>query len=163
MAKIPRVKPTTIYTGIGMPSMSGYKKSSTKRSRYRSKQALTNESDPNGRLFCAALASSIIAEDDGSVCADLCSDEGSYNPCDDDYEIVEVPYNYQYSLNLETIEDREEELQRMIRKTENLYESLGMYALRWHYLMQDVENNPGIESMFDNLQLLRKLSGGTVF
>lgn len=138
----------------------GYK-SSTKKSRYRSKHALTSETDPDGRMFCAALASSIISEDN-----DVCVVEDSDSDyCREEYNtpIVEVPYNYQYCLNLETIEDREEELNRMIRKTENLYESVGMYALRWHYLMQDVENNPGIESMFDNLQLLRKLSGGTVF
>ena len=75
--------------------------SSVIRSRYSSNTALTSVTDNNGRLFCAALASSIISDDDIDK-DEVCSDE--YGGGDDGI-LVEVPFNYQYSFNLETVEE----------------------------------------------------------
>lgn len=74
-----------------------------------------------------------------------------------------VPDNFQYSLDLSTIADKELELDRMKEKYEHAWETVGMYALRWHSLMEEVDNNPNIKAIFDDLQVIRKMSGGKVF
>lgn len=170
---IRRVMPTTIYTGPGVspfkaPTMSiSYLRSKymRKSSQYRSSKNLTGETDDDGRTLGPAIADWIIrdAEMKSSGIGYASVDDSECKVQDTSSSKCHVPYNYQYSLNLERIEDREEQLLRLIDKYERTFERLSMYALRWHYLMDDVENNTSISEMFESLQLLRRLSGGKVF
>lgn len=171
---IRRMMPKVIHTGPGMPPMVPpatsiaalrAKYMATGKSKpYRSKENLTGETDDNGRLLGPELANWIIRDSDLKKSlfskAPVSSDESSLDPIEHNKF---VPDNYQYSLNLERIEDREKRLQSIIDKYEETFKTLGMYALRWHYLMEDVEENTGVADMFENMQLLRRLSGGKVF
>jgi hypothetical protein len=90
---------------------------------------------------------------------ELCSDSSDY---DDDVNVQAEDYlydQYQYTLDLESPLELQQRMQQQIRKYERAYERMCMDALRWHQLMDDVENNPQIEKAFAQMQLLRKLSG----
>ena len=136
-----------------------------KSAPYRSKRNMTGETDDRGRLLGPELANWIISDSNVKISGyagvsdagdDECVGYGSE-------KVIHVVDNYQYTLNLERIEDREEKLQSIIDKYEETFKILGMYALRWHYLMEDVEENTSVADMFENMQLLRRLSGGKVF
>lgn len=66
----------------------------------------------------------------------------------------------QLELPLECKEELEYELRRLISRYRRSLERMGDYALRWHYLMEDVENSGQVEKMFNDLQFVRKLAGG---
>jgi hypothetical protein len=51
-----------------------------------------------------------------------------------------------------------------MRQTINRYnaslEKMGEYALKWHWLMEDVERFTQVEKTFKDLQVFRRLCGG---
>jgi len=101
---------------------------------------------------------SVDTYDDGDAKADDDEDfEASENYLTKDYE------PYQLSLELETTDELRKRLHQTIRRYEIGYEKMCAYAIRWHYLMEDVENIEQIHDQFNNLQMVRKLMGGNVF
>lgn len=68
-------------------------------------------------------------------------------------------FRHQDELDLETNEEREARLKNSIRKFENAYRRMCIYALKWHYLQEEVEENVQIKKMFKDMQMFRKLNG----
>lgn len=75
-----------------------------------------------------------------------------------DYDLV--PDEYQYELPLKNVDEVEGELNLMIRKYQYAMERMGVAALLWDDLMEDLEDNPHLAEEFNKFQMLRKLSGG---
>lgn len=130
---------------------------------YRSRYNISGE-EINGKTIGPEMYDWVIADS----CSPLPT--ASYGICDDNdvcdafiQSDIHVPDNFQYSLDLSTIADKELELDRMKEKYERAWKTVGMYALRWHSLMEEVDNNPNIKAIFDDLQVIRKMSGGKVF
>lgn len=68
-------------------------------------------------------------------------------------------FRQQEELDLETNEQREVRLKNSIRKFETAYRRMALYALKWHYLQEEVEENVQIKKMFKDMQMFRKLNG----
>jgi len=68
----------------------------------------------------------------------------------------------QLELPLEDSETLQRHYRYMIGRYERAYEHMAMLALKWHYLEQDVEDNGTIKKMFNDMQVMRKLSGCTL-
>lgn len=73
----------------------------------------------------------------------------------------EIEEGYQYSLNLENVDEVEAKLVRAIRKYREATAKMAGMALLWHDLMEDLEDNPHLQEAYDRFHMLRKLSGGT--
>lgn len=69
----------------------------------------------------------------------------------------------QLELPLGNPNDLLQEHRSAIYRYERAYEKMSANALRWHFLMLDAEHNCTIAKMLNDIQVLRKLSGGTVF
>jgi hypothetical protein len=50
----------------------------------------------------------------------------------------------------------------MIHRYEQGYERMALFALKWHSLISDVERDPTIKKMFNDMQVMRKLTGSTL-
>ena len=68
-------------------------------------------------------------------------------------------FRYQETLDLETNEEREARLKNAIRRFEQAYRVMSVYALKWHYLQEDLEDHEDLKKMFRDIQMLRKLKG----
>lgn len=82
----------------------------------------------------------------------------------DEYEnhsksLPDEEYWYQTELPLKNVSELETELRNEIRKWERAYNKVMIYALKWHYLLEEVEENPQVKKMFQDLQMIRKLGG----
>lgn len=66
---------------------------------------------------------------------------------------------YQTELPLENVRELEERFRREIKKMERAYRKMALHALKWHYLMEDLEDNSQLRKMFNDIQLMRKLGG----
>lgn len=91
-------------------------------------------------------------------------DEAEAYPYETHDEYEEIPtsgeeYWYQTSLPLKSVAELEEELRNEIRKWDRAYHRVMIYALKWFYLMEEVEENPQIKKMFQDMQMVRKLGG----
>ena len=53
----------------------------------------------------------------------------------------------------------EQHHQTQIKKFERAYRKMAFQALKWHYLMEDIEDNAQLKKMFNDIQLMRKLGG----
>lgn len=89
-----------------------------------------------------------------------------YDVClDEDYESDHVKehedeeYWYQTELPLESVREMEQRHLSEIKKFERAYRKMALYALKWHYLMEDLEDNAQLDKMFKDIQLMRKLGG----
>lgn len=76
-----------------------------------------------------------------------------------DGETQSFHFRYQEELDLETNEEREQRLKNSIRRFEQAYRVMSMYALKWHYLEEDLEEHDDLKKMFRDIQMLRKLKG----
>jgi hypothetical protein len=79
----------------------------------------------------------------------------------DSYDTPETveEYWYQQELPLESLRELEERHRNEINKFQRTYKKMMVYALQWHYLIEECEENPQLDKMFRDLQLVRKLSG----
>jgi hypothetical protein len=66
---------------------------------------------------------------------------------------------YQTELPLENVREMEQRFQREIQKFECAYRKMIHHALKWHYLMEDLEDNAQLKKQFQDIQLMRKLGG----
>jgi hypothetical protein len=81
----------------------------------------------------------------------------------DDYPPMTDDICIQMELPLETPAQIIKHHRDMIRKYQLSQERMAMFALRWYYLMEDVDDDEQIAKLFNDLQFYRKLIGGTVF
>lgn len=81
-------------------------------------------------------------------------DDSSYGTA----EVVEDCW-YQPELPLENVRDLEEHYRSEINRFQRTYKKMMVYALQWHYLIEECEENPQLDKMFRDVQLVRKLSG----
>lgn len=65
----------------------------------------------------------------------------------------------QLELPLMSTAELEDELMEMIGRFERGYRKMILFALKWHHLMEDLESNPQLMRQFNDIQLIRKLSG----
>lgn len=70
--------------------------------------------------------------------------------------------NQQLSLDLESIDDERKRLSSAIAKYSIATKRLEIFAKRWKDLMDAVDNDPAIEELFNNIMILRKLSGNDI-
>lgn len=66
---------------------------------------------------------------------------------------------FQTELPLENVRDMERRLQNEIDKFRRCHRKMYIYALQWHYLMEECEDSEQIEKMFNDMQMIRKLTG----
>lgn len=66
---------------------------------------------------------------------------------------------YQTELPLKNIRELESELISEIEKWKMSYHRMMVFALKRFYLMEEVEENPQIKKMFNDMQMMRKLGG----
>lgn len=81
-----------------------------------------------------------------------------------DYDSKNIPVKEEYEgeqfvLELETLNDIERRYRYEISRMRRGYNKMAHHALKWHYLMCDIEDNPQIKKMFEDMQLMRRLSG----
>lgn len=67
---------------------------------------------------------------------------------------------HQLEFDMFNQQEVEEDLRQVIRRYNNALEKMGMAALQWHWLQEDVERFGQIEKMFKDMQLCRRLCGG---
>lgn len=138
---------------IGIPDMTSIDR--TNQRIYRSKAALWNSKPKPGSVHLAEDAFDIHAYE-------LEADEPSEYDSDDYRDVTEDEFTFypeQLTLDLLTTSECENYLYQAIRKHERAYQTMCLHALRWKQLMDDVEANPQIDKAFNDMQLLRKLSG----
>lgn len=154
MAKRPR--PSTRVTslkGLGVPlgSRVNRHRSSLDQSSYE------NQYPPECRG--SRLAQEFFnVYDYGDDCISENADESGYD-AHEGKEPVETYWWPQLGLALETEEELRNRLRNDINRFERAYSVMALYAVRWKQLMEDVEDNPQVEKMFKDMQLMRKLSG----
>jgi len=68
-------------------------------------------------------------------------------------------FQYQPHLELETPRELESRLRDSIRKFERSWDKMAIYALKWHYLMEELEEDSQLKKQFMDIQLMRKLKG----
>lgn len=95
-----------------------------------------------------------------SVCSEEAYPQAELDDADlFDGELHSYHFQWQGELEIESQEELEARLRHRIKKFEHAHNAMCHHALKWHYLMEDVENNPQIKKMFQDMQLMRKLSG----
>lgn len=67
---------------------------------------------------------------------------------------------YQLELPLQNQDELELDLRDTIERYNLALEKMGDFALKWHWLMEDVKTIPQVEQAFKNMQVFRKLAGG---
>jgi hypothetical protein len=65
----------------------------------------------------------------------------------------------QGSLDLENVTQLEDRLRRSITHFERGYRKMMVSALKWHYLMEECDEDEQINKMFKDVQMIRKLRG----
>jgi hypothetical protein len=65
----------------------------------------------------------------------------------------------QLQLPLESPSELLERYREQIRHFERAHEKMAMYALKWHALLKDVDENSQVAKLFRDLQMVRKLFG----
>jgi len=68
-------------------------------------------------------------------------------------------YWYQLDLPLENVREIEERHRQEIKRFSRAYKQMCVHALKWHYLMEDLEDNVQLKKLFNDIQLMRKLGG----
>jgi len=83
--------------------------------------------------------------------------EDFFDPYGED-ESVYVPHeNYQFSLPLETVEDLERRHRQAIQQYQRATERMGVSAMLWEQLMEDLEDNPSAQQQFNDLIMILNL------
>lgn len=98
-----------------------------------------------------------IFEDWGDEAAEPC--ESGYSDQLVAYEENQHEYWYQPDLPLENVRELEDRYRAEIYKFKRTYKKMMVYALQWHYLLDECEDNAQLEKMFKDLQMMRKLTG----
>lgn len=116
----------------------------------------TARSDESSGPFGAALADDIFKlwDDEMYATATESSPRDPYNE-----PLLDGEEPYQLDLGLENQQQLEDQLRNEIRKFKRGYHKMMVFALQWHYLMEECADNPQLEKMFKDLQLIRKLTG----
>lgn len=88
-------------------------------------------------------------------------DGEDYSPEETNYEYEDEDQSYQiqYDLPLESLEELEQKMRQQIHKFDRAYNRMMIYALNWHYLLEECEDDAQIEKMFKDMQMIRKLRG----
>lgn len=121
----------------------------------------------NMNPFGAAMADSIF--DVYSYDCEEAYDSSDYDDAVgvlEDYDMFDgethsFHFRHQGELEIETNEEREARLKRAIERFERGYKKMAVYALRWHYLMEDLEDDEELMRQFKSIQVIRKLKGST--
>lgn len=101
--------------------------------------------------FGAAMAQEIF---------DLYSyDDSDWYSDNDESPVQEDTDEVQLDLPLENLRELEERMRAQIKKFDRAYHKMMIYALQWHYLQEEVEESPQIKKMFQDMQMIRKLTG----
>ena len=133
--------------------------SSVKSSFYPTPLTTTEDEKRQRRMPMAVLADEVFGIYD--------DEPGSYAISSDDtlYDTEKLTHTLEQQLELPLTDPCNllAEYRAGIVRYERAYEKMAANALRWHYLMQEVEDDEMIAQLFDQLQVLRKLSGGDVF
>jgi hypothetical protein len=143
--------------------MSKYRKAYAVTPAYSNGSVIPKVSDPFGPEMAAHIFDAYDYGDDD--CAVEASDyygerEEKLDPEDlFNGELHSYHFRYQEELDIETPQELAENLRHIKRKFRVAHQRMAHHALKWFYLSQDIENNPQIKKMFDDLQLMRKLSG----
>jgi hypothetical protein len=89
-------------------------------------------------------------------------DDGPCEKSFGNYEdhLTEYNLNDQFSLQLENPNELLGMYKNKIRKYDRAYAKMAEYALQWHNLLEDIEENEHLEKMFKDLQIMRKLCRG---
>lgn len=96
--------------------------------------------------------------DDEYDLEDCAEDEGYYgNSVQAEDDTTE--YWYQTSFELENVRELEDHHKREIKKFQRAYRKMAFQAMKWHYLMEEIEDNAQLKKMFNDIQLMRKLGG----
>lgn len=107
--------------------------------------------------FGPAMAQEIFEVYDYDECDKACAVSDDIYDCEDTVDGEE--YWYQTELPLENVRELEERFRQEISKFDRAYRKMMVHALKWHYLMEEVEENPQVAKMFKDMQMVRKLSG----
>jgi hypothetical protein len=97
----------------------------------------------------------------GEDCEPTQACDSSY-PDSYEYEEGEHEHWYQPELPLENVRDLEDRYRQEINKFQRAYKKMMVYALQWHYLLEECDDNAQLEKMFKDLQMIRKLTGSEV-
>jgi hypothetical protein len=104
--------------------------------------------------FGPALADDVFKLYDYGHDEPECSDDSYYH-----LQSIEDAEPVQLNFELETVRDMENRLLNEISKFKRGYQKMMVYALQWHHLMEELDSNPQLEKMFNDLQMIRKLTG----
>lgn len=110
------------------------------------------------RITGASLAANVFGVYGGDECMSIddCSEyESSFNSDD-----LVPDGEYQLEFDLFNQEEIEDDLRATIRRYEEALEKMGTFALKWHWLQEDIEKYGQIEKMFKDMQVCRRLCGG---
>lgn len=72
---------------------------------------------------------------------------------------TEEEFWYQTDLPLQSKSELEDQLRSQIEHFKRAHRKMYMYALQWHYLMEEVEDSEQVSKMFRDMQMIRKLTG----
>lgn len=97
----------------------------------------------------------VTVYDDYEATEDLVDAFSSYNGSED----LDEECWYQTEFDFESVREMEQRHLLQIRKFERAYRKMALYALKWHYLMVDLESNAQLDKMFKDIQLMRRLGG----
>lgn len=125
---------------------------------YKTNIPMSHDIDDKTKLPLIPFYAENILDKGGYYDVEAIQDCIEDNPVDPDEKYT----GYQLSLDLVSKDDLILQLENQIAKFRRSQEIMAMYALRWHTLMEDVESNKSIAELFDSIQLLRKMSGGSV-
>jgi len=126
-------------------------------------QTLYDNRGPFGPGVAQDIFECYDSDDYAEECCD--ADDGRYyhdlDPADlfDGEELQSYHFQYQPGLDLETTRELEARLRNAIRKFESSWNKMSIYALKWHYLMEELEEDSQLKKQFLDIQLMRKLKG----
>lgn len=117
--------------------------------------------------FGPGMAEDIFGWNSFDECDEVCDSYEAYDEVEDDAILTDMydgvlqsfHFRHQTSLDLETNEQREARLNTAIERFDNAYKRMCLYALKWHYLQEDLEADPQLKKQFQDIQLMRKLKG----
>lgn len=107
--------------------------------------------------FGPQMACDVFGVHDWDDCEEVMDTDDYYG----DEVAVEGEYWYQTELPLENVREMEQRHLAEIKKFERAYRKMCHHAMKWHHLMEDLEDNQQLKKMFNDIQLMRKLGGSS--
>ena len=74
-----------------------------------------------------------------------------------------VPDFFQYSLELETMEQRIEKIEYLGEQYRHKMQLLGQFALQWDTLIRDIAEDESLKELFDEFMVIRRLKRSGVY